>query len=179
MERRNRSNAGLVAGLWVSLAVHVLVAMGFVRYSDMRQLGSAATESARKSPPQHKEPPQPETRQPVKLGISRSDAQTMTWLGYETPTEHSARLASLEQSAMTIADPGPPGVAGTLAPPAAEPAPPEQASRESVEQAWRDALRDGAAGVASGLDAARRRLADVGSRLARLDPVPPAPTKPV
>jgi hypothetical protein len=58
------------------------------------------------NPPTHL-PPNPDvTAQdhfppPIRLGIERSNAVTMTWLGFETPTAHSADASEVEQSAMT------------------------------------------------------------------------------
>lgn len=49
--------------------------------------------------------PAREPEPPVRLGIERSRAVTMNWLGFETPTEHAARRASVEQSAMALDTP--------------------------------------------------------------------------
>lgn len=48
-----------------------------------------------------------EPEPPVRLGIERSRAVTMNWLGFETPTEHAAREATVEQSAMALRPPPP------------------------------------------------------------------------
>jgi hypothetical protein len=62
----------------------------------------AVASPERKPEPPHK--PHPKT---VKLGIAESDADTLVWVGFEKPTPHEARPSVLDQSAMTINDPGP------------------------------------------------------------------------
>lgn len=52
-----------------------------------------------------------------KLGIERSKAVTVTWVGFETPTEHQAKLSEVEQAALTP-------VVGRSEQAAAEPSPP-------------------------------------------------------
>jgi len=43
----------------------------------------------------------PEKRDsPIRLGIERSSAQNLTWLGFETPTPHAADVSVVEQAAL-------------------------------------------------------------------------------
>src|SRR5437016_970751 len=91
MRGRDRSSALLVAGLWVSLGFHALVGMGFVRYGDaLKGVMPDRLKLEPRKPPEL--PPEDRPKEPptVKLGIAKSDADTMTWLGYERPTEHRA-----------------------------------------------------------------------------------------
>jgi hypothetical protein len=39
--------------------------------------------------------------EPLRLGIDHSNAATINWVGFETPTEHSAMKSSVEQAAVT------------------------------------------------------------------------------
>src|SRR5687767_8642808 len=52
----------------------------------------------------------PEAPSPLRLGLEDSTANTLTWVGFSTPTEHSAPEGESEQSAMSpnIAPPAPP-----------------------------------------------------------------------
>ncbi len=45
-----------------------------------------------------------EPRQPIRVGIDRSLAQTLTWLGFERPSPHEAPLASVEQALFEMGD---------------------------------------------------------------------------
>lgn len=56
------------------------------------------------NPPVVPEPEKPR----VRLGIERSNAATITWIGFETPTPHSAPEADTEQPALTRDAPSPP-----------------------------------------------------------------------
>ena len=61
-------------------------------------------------------PPAPEDEIP--LGIDKSDASTLTWIGYEQYQEHLAALSEVEQAAQQINEPG-----GAPAPPVTPPTP--------------------------------------------------------
>lgn len=67
----------------------------------------AGTLRSEPSDPEHSEPPSPEERT-TPLGIERSKAATITWIGFETPTEHAARQAETEQPALTLDAPAQP-----------------------------------------------------------------------
>lgn len=61
------------------------------------------------SPPGGDDPPPPTPAMvppPVEPGIERSDASTLTWVGYEEYREHLARLASVDQAAFATAPGG-------------------------------------------------------------------------
>jgi hypothetical protein len=61
------------------------------------------------SPPGADDPPPPTPDMvppPVEPGIERSDASTLTWVGYEEYREHLARLAAVDQAAFTTAPGG-------------------------------------------------------------------------
>ncbi len=78
---------------------------------------------------------------PLRLGIDRSNAATINWVGFETPTEHAASKSSVEQAAVTPIV-GTARVASEDQPsPASEPAPQEtpvepvtEAAVQPVEQ---------------------------------------------
>lgn len=59
-----------------------------------------------------------------RLGIEHSKAVTVTWVGFETPTEHQAKLSEVEQAALTP-------VVGQSEQATAEPSPPVQTSEPS------------------------------------------------
>lgn len=122
-----RSNPVLGAGLAFSLLAHAVAGLALATAwqwdggGDPLLLEAPSEDSERR---EHERPP-------VRLGIERSRAVTMTWLGFEVPTEHAARQSEVEQSAMS---PSPA--------PARDPAPaPEvaEASDPSAESAARPA----------------------------------------
>ncbi len=107
MSRTEQSTRILMAGAVVSVAIHLLVATGFVRWSRVHGLEIGAAPAEREKHPDSAPPPEQQRQKPdIRLGIDRSEAATMTWLGFETPTEHAALQATVEQSAMTLAAPG-------------------------------------------------------------------------
>lgn len=87
----DRSRWPLVIGLALSCCAH-LAAAGVLATADASP--DAGAELQRLRPPQ-------EDR--VRLGVERSDASTITWLGFEEPTPHEAPEADLEQAALDIA----------------------------------------------------------------------------
>lgn len=64
-----------------------------------------------------------------RLGIERSKAVTLTWVGFETPTEHQAPLSEVEQAMLTPA----PGLAPLAAAEPAPPAPPAEPSPPTAQ----------------------------------------------
>ncbi len=91
---RSRPAIRLAVCLAASVLLHLTVlwpAMG-------RALGS--TPPGADDPPPPVAPPEP---LPVEPGIDRSDAATLTWVGYEEYREHLARLAAVDQAAFTTA----------------------------------------------------------------------------
>lgn len=121
MTPSDRSSKILLAGAIVSAAMHAGLATGFVRWSHA-QAPRDSTPAPRPNSPKAPEPVPPPRHKPIKLGIAKSDATTVAWLGFEKPTEHQAEKGLIDQSAMTIAAPGPPAAAATPAP--AEPSEP-------------------------------------------------------
>jgi hypothetical protein len=141
------------------MACHLLIAMGFVRYSSTYR---PASDSVRRPPPQHKDSQEPPIRQPeVRLGIARSAAHTMAWLGFEEPTEHQAPLRKTEQSEMTLAAPGPKVAAASPS----QPEPTPQPTPHQISQAWQRTIEAGASRVAVAMEAAARRLSELGREL--------------
>ena len=47
-------------------------------------------------------PPPPESDPAEALGIEESEAETLTWIGYEEYEKHLARLSEVEQAAMSV-----------------------------------------------------------------------------
>jgi len=93
------------------------------------------------------EPPIPEEPE-IRPGIDASTAETPTWQGFETATEHAAPLSRFEQSAMS---PSP----GVPTPPGAPPAPPAAAPSPSATPAPPAVATPPAGrGVADGADGA-------------------------
>ena len=97
-----RSNDGssqiLLAGALVSAAVHAGLMLGFVRWPGafgQRAPEGAVPERAPEARHKQQEPPT------VRLGIEKSSAATLTWIGFESATEHHATLSTTEQSAFT------------------------------------------------------------------------------
>src|ERR1043166_1443187 len=100
MRRLDRSSRILLAGALISAALHGAAAAGFVRWS-----AAALTRLAHRAeptrPPQRRPEAIPEPRI-VRLGLEKSNAATMAWLGFEKPTEHQAEPGKVDQSAMTL-----------------------------------------------------------------------------
>ncbi|MCB9845643.1 MAG: hypothetical protein H6811_06625 [Phycisphaeraceae bacterium] len=115
--RRPRSafSLALAASLLVHLAAGVLVGAGALR----------ARASAAETPA-----PDPDL---IRLGVDRSSAVTLTWLGFEAPTPHQAPLSRVEQAALAI--PGhvesEPGASPQPDPPTPAEPQPSQASEPS------------------------------------------------
>jgi hypothetical protein len=135
--------------------------MGFVRYGQVLGALRAVHRVEPASPLAPRPQPSPEDRfkpPQIKLGIAASTADTLTWLGYEKPTQHAAPRSTTEQSAMAIAEPGP----RNAVPGRVEPTPPLP-----VEAARREQVRQSAQVAAGAIAAARQRLAQVSEELTR------------
>jgi hypothetical protein len=133
---REGSSRVLLAGLGVSVVVHAALAMGFVRYAHPAQALAQPLQLERIEiflPPE--EAPQPE-RSPIRLGIEAGASTATAWLGFADETEHHAPDAMLEQSAMVLAEPLPPGSGPEIERPSqAELAPASEAGQsEAVSQ---------------------------------------------
>lgn len=93
--------------LIASLCLHVGVGLSIFMPSGLFANTSHSSQFDDPSPPSgpddQPEPPPPESRQPprIRLGIERSSNATVTWLGFETPTEHEVtRESEVEQAAL-------------------------------------------------------------------------------
>ena len=102
----------------VSMAIHAFVIALLVG----TVAGSVGSKSIERDAP-HEDQDEEET--PEVLGIEESDAETVTWIGYEEYEEHLARLSEVEQAAMVDApiSGGGGGLAGSSAAGAATPSP--------------------------------------------------------
>jgi len=87
----HRSPWPLVIGLALSCCAHLAAASVLATASANPDAGADL---------QRLRPPQDDR---VRLGVERSDANTITWLGFEDPTPHDAPQAELEQAALEIA----------------------------------------------------------------------------
>lgn len=96
---RCASNRVLVLGLLVSLVLHVVVAGVLVHRVQARRPDRPMLTSRRPEDP----------RPPLHLGVRDSQAVTLTWVGFEVPSEHEARLSEVEQAAFS------PGTGGQVA----------------------------------------------------------------
>lgn len=117
------SRWSLLAALVTSLAIHLLAGLAIT--SPWLRAQPACDRQATIEPPPGLIPA------PPRLGIERSRAVTVTWVGFETPTEHEAKQSEVEQAALTPA----PGLAELAAadpaPPAPEPGPPSEPARSA------------------------------------------------
>ena len=77
----------------------------------------------------------PESDNELDLGIERSNTVTITWMGFEEPTEHQARKSEVDQAEMTT-DPSGGGAAAADGEVAPEPqmAPPQQVMEPSLPE---------------------------------------------
>ena len=80
----------LTLAVAVSLAAHLLAAIALAARPGPGEAGAD---------PLHEVRPDPDR---VKLGIRDSEATTITWIGFEDPTPHQARQATVEQAAQQI-----------------------------------------------------------------------------
>ncbi len=87
----------LATGLVLSLVVHLMAGLALIGYTSDSTRFPLMT--AALPPPTPEEPI-------VRPGISRSQAVTINWLGFESPTEHQARPAEIDQAALSPLEPG-------------------------------------------------------------------------
>lgn len=80
----------LGVGVVLSVVLHLVIATGLVARSLLPDLSLEAAMDR-----------EDETAPPLKLGIDRSQVATINWVGFETPTEHSAQNSTVEQAAVT------------------------------------------------------------------------------
>jgi len=105
MNPPNRSNRALIAGLVLSLGIHLATFLGFgwARLGSLDGVALSARDQAQADLAKTLELSEDVS---VHLGIAESDAVTISWLGFEVPTEHRAPEATTDQAALTR-DPGP------------------------------------------------------------------------
>ncbi len=89
MNERQMIDWRLVTGLAASLILHVAAAA----YIGMDGFSRSSGDAALMPPP---EPDMPE----IRPGIDNSRAVTISWIGYEDPTPHEAKLSSVDQPAL-------------------------------------------------------------------------------
>ncbi|MCL4221566.1 MAG: hypothetical protein KJZ65_09355 [Phycisphaerales bacterium] len=124
----NRVESG-PRSLWAAAVVSVLLhlAGGLVIVAPWNQTASPAPSGAQVEPLVSVKPNVP------RLGIERSNAVTVTWVGFESPTEHQAPLSQVEQAMLTPAPGLSPLASAEPAPqaPPAEVSPPTPAAQPS------------------------------------------------
>lgn len=124
--------------LWVAVFVSVLLHLGIAGVAGVRLLRSEQAALSVVALEAHR------ARKPVTLGIERSAAVTMTWLGFEEPTPHEAPKSEIEQAAFSLRE-----------------------ARRAVAQAAQEA-RQAAAEAAAGAFAVRAAI----ERAVRTMPIP-------
>ena len=133
-DRSDRMGRTLLGGLVISIFVHFLVIGSLIgKWSGQDRTVVRMTNT---------EPVDQILNRPV-LGIKRSKAVTLTWLGFETPTDHTAPKAPVEQAAMDTH-------------PASDPAPAPLDSQKMAKQA-----SELAAAAVKAVAAARSEVAGV------------------
>ena len=169
-----RSSRVFLVGLWVSLSCHAFCVMGFVRYGTELLSAHLNPVSANTQRPSPRPPPEePEALpQTVRLGLTDATANTLTWLGFQEATEHSAPLGRTDQSAMTINPAGPqarPDRPAGAQEPAQSPAVAAQPSPADLLQQPQDRQ---AADVAQAMAELRQRAAELSEELQAASPNP-------
>ncbi len=167
---------GLLGPLGLSVALHGVLgvaAVAWFRPSSPLDLGDRPLELV-----------EPLNRE--KLGIDRSDAVTITWLGFSTPTEHDAEPSEVEQSHLEIAEtqevmPNAPSVASVVVETPADephPEPAEQSAETLVQQAdlVRESIENAVIETAESFRPLLDGLLALASRSTPTESAPPATT---
>ncbi|MDP7008445.1 MAG: hypothetical protein QGI78_02635 [Phycisphaerales bacterium] len=89
-----RDATPLIFALLISLSVHIVVAPFFTTTEFVSPFAPPPNAT-------HLETPMLE-EQEVILGLEKSEAKTLTWIGYEQYQKHLARLSDVEQAAMEL-----------------------------------------------------------------------------
>jgi hypothetical protein len=106
LPQRRTLGLALIASLCLHLGVGLSIFMPsglFANTSHSSQIDDPSQTRGPVDPPEPPEPPLPESRQlpRIRLGIERSSNATVTWLGFESPTEHEVtRESEVEQAAL-------------------------------------------------------------------------------
>ncbi len=87
----NSSQRGLMLGVLLSLCAHVATLVVFALPSDA---------SGDRAETPHRAIDSDQTPQ-IRLGVQKSNAVTVNWVGFETPTEHVAEQSTVEQAALS------------------------------------------------------------------------------
>lgn len=139
---QERDGARLLVGLGLSLALHAAAMAAIVTATHASHPGEA--DAAR----QAQSEPDPDRQDPeeIKLGVDRSSAVTLTWIGFEEATPHEARRSEVDQAAVAelagerTLHPGDPGQPSPEAPPAEQdidaPAEPGDLASTTIEEAF-------------------------------------------
>lgn len=138
--------ARLLIGLGASLALHAAAVAAIVASSHAHspgQTASSARQAVDESDPDRPDPDE------VKLGVDRSSAVTLTWIGFEEATPHQAMRSEVDQAAVAElegertlqpGDPGEPAEPSPDARPAEQdldaPADPSEVASTAIEEAF-------------------------------------------
>lgn len=167
LNRSDRTGRTLLSGLVISLLAHFLVVGGLIGKWPGRDGAVVRVMNV--------DPTDEAQIRPV-LGIEKSDAVTLTWLGFQKPTKHEAQKSEVEQAAMDTDPAGDPADTPTVTNPQ------EMAERASeLAAAAVEAVAEARAEFAGAFDAAMKpmlkRLAAMG-QARPVKPVEPAEPSP-
>jgi len=168
MARRSHIRATMLASLLASLVLHATAA-AILFWSGGR---ADADGFALRIDQDEKD-----TQRKVRLGIERSRAVTMTWIGFEEPTEHQAPLSPTEQPSLSTASsagstpaPGEPSPGGAASSTEAQPTPTgdwsmlaEGAAPAAPISTMRDLVRSLLQASARAMETASQASADAGT----------------
>jgi len=112
VDTSSRDSLPVPTAVLLSIVLHVLAVAIFLWASTASGQSQAITHEVPTDEESAEEPP----AEP--LGIDKSEAETLTWIGYEEYAEHLARLSEVEQAAMSTA----PTAGGGGSPAASNPA---------------------------------------------------------
>lgn len=102
--RRERRDPLLGPSLALSVGLHALVILPLLA-ATLTAAGPSGDGPLFEPAPKEDPPPAPEEPEPP-LGIDRSEAVTLNWIGYEEYAEHLAKLAETDQAAFIDDDAG-------------------------------------------------------------------------
>ena len=97
VDASSRDSLPVPTAVLLSIILHVLAVAIFLWASTASGQSQAITHEVPTDEESAEEPP----AEP--LGIDKSEAETLTWIGYEEYAEHLARLSEVEQAAMSTA----------------------------------------------------------------------------
>jgi hypothetical protein len=123
---RERPSPPLAPSLLLSLLLHALLVFPLLAWA-MRPDSARGVEALFDPQPQVEPATEPPAEPEEPLGIDRSEAVTLNWIGYEDYQEHLAKLAEFEQAAFIDEESG--GASGV----AGESFQPEGTPQEGVE----------------------------------------------